>query len=314
MRRKTSDRSRPCLRRPRAQALMTADALTLVVGDSRCIILPSLGGSLACWTIAGQPMLRTASAEAIAAGDPLTMATFPLVPFSNRIGQGRFKWGGHDVTLTQNFVPEPHAIHGVGWQDKWTVSGVSDDAATLTFQHEADDRWPWGFSAEQRIEIGERHLALLLTVRNTAAIAVPLAFGHHPYFDQAGARLQFQARRVWMNGEDALPSEAIAPLGPFDFAETGIVEGRDIDHCFAGWSGRARVEWAERPLALDITTTPPLGAAVVYIPKDGDAFCFEPVPHINNALNMPGHEPGMPIIEPGASFKTEIMFRAGEQV
>jgi aldose 1-epimerase len=289
---------------------MTEAAVTLAAGDSRCVVLPSIGGSLASWTIAGQPMLRTASANAISDGDPLGMASFPLVPFSNRIGHGQFEWDGQNVEIAKNFAPEPHAVHGLGWSGPWAVKAVTSDSTAMTFEHSADERWPWAFLAEQLITIGESFLSLSLSVTNNSDITTPLAFGHHPYFDQAGASLQFDADRVWMNGDDALPTKCSAPRDRFDFRHSNPVAGRDIDHCFAGWSGSAHIEWIDRPLGLDIVTTPPLGAVVLFIPEGGDAFCFEPVPHINNALNLGAHQPGMPALPPGASFATEILFRA----
>ena len=75
----------------------------------------------------------------------------------------------------------------------------------------------------------------------------------------------------------------------------------------AGVSGPVQISWVGRPLRLEIGSNLP--AAVVYVPKGGDSFCFEPVPHINNALNLPGHAPAMPIIAPGERFEAEIDFK-----
>jgi aldose 1-epimerase len=85
-------------------------------GDARCVLYPAIGGSIAGWSIGDQHMLKRASDEDVTAVDPLRMASFPLVPYSNRIGHGRFDWDGHAVGITPNFPPEPHAIHGVGWK------------------------------------------------------------------------------------------------------------------------------------------------------------------------------------------------------
>jgi galactose mutarotase-like enzyme len=48
----------------------------------------------------------------------------------------------------------------------------------------------------------------------------------------------------------------------------------------------------------------------VYIRPDLDAFCFEPVAHINNALNRHDRESAMPVVAPGESFEASIRFRA----
>lgn len=284
--------------------------LTIGSAGSVCTVYPKLGGSLGGWVVAGQAMLRTTGTKAILAGDPLGMASFPLVPFSNRIGNGRFKWSGATVALARNFLPEPHAIHGIGWQRAWTVADHANDALTLTLAHAGDDSWPWPFDAEQRITVAHRRLTLALSVCNRAAQPVPLAFGHHPYFDQAGATLQFAADRVWMAGDDALPIRPQAPAGDFDFRAPAAVAGRSIDNCYAGVAGPVRIDWTGRPLALAITASPRLPAAVVYIDPDADSFCFEPVPHINNALNLPGHAPAMPIMAPDQWFRATIDLRA----
>lgn len=282
--------------------------LSITADDSICRLIPELGGSLASWHIGDQAMLRTASADNIAASEPLGMASFPLVPYSNRIGDARFDWAGERIKLAHTFAPEPHAIHGVGWKSAWTAERHTDASVTLVLKHAADEHWPWDFEALQTISIAPYELRLDLSVRNLAACDVPLAFGHHPYFEQAGASLCFDAGKVWMTGDDQLPSEAIDLAGQFDFRRGAPIEGRSIDHCYAGVLGSAFIEWADRRWALEIVS--PLSAAVVYVPAGGDAFCFEPVPHINNALNMPGVMPSMPVIAAGKLFETSIQLNA----
>jgi aldose 1-epimerase len=277
---------------------------------SMCTILPSIGGGMGSWTVAGQDMLRAASPQAIRGAAPLGLSTFPLVPYSNRIANAGFNWMGKAICLTPNFRPEPHAIHGIGWRRQWAVEDATDTTASLMIVHTPDADWPWGFEARQAFSIAPDSLTITMRVRNCADHAVPLAFGHHPYFDAIGASLQFEARQVWMTGDGGLPAAPVAPSGQFDFAKPRAVHGSDTDHCYAGVKGSARITWAGRPLALDISSSPQLQAAVVYIPKGGDAFCFEPVPHINNALNLPGHEPAMPVIEPGDFFETTIVMKA----
>ncbi len=289
---------------------MTTPGLTLSKGVSRCLILPECGGGLGRWSVGDQDMVRRATPSAIAAKDPMGLSSFPLVPYSNRIGNGQFAWGQQTFALAKNFAPEPHAIHGVGWVRPWRVDAAEEDRATLSLSHVADTHWPWAFEAQQVITLDDHSLSLTLSVRNLADSAVPLAFGHHPYFDAAGAWLCFKAARVWMSGTDALPATPVPPCGSFDFSAPAAVQGRDVDNCYAGLSGSARIRWHGRPLAVEISSAPQLQAAVVYIPAGEDYFCFEPVPHINNALNLPGHAPAMPVIAPGASFETKIVFRA----
>jgi aldose 1-epimerase len=111
------------------------DFLTLTHGEDRCDLIPAIGGSIAAWTADGVQMLRSASAASIAVQDPFGMASFPLVPFSNRIGDGTFAWEGTRFALARNFFPESHAIHGVGFERAWQVQARAANSATLALNH-----------------------------------------------------------------------------------------------------------------------------------------------------------------------------------
>jgi len=54
----------------------------------------------------------------------------------------------------------------------------------------------------------------------------------------------------------------------------------DLDNCYDGWSGPARI----RDERLSLRMTSSLQHAVVYTPPNRDFFCVEPVSHVNNAL------------------------------
>jgi aldose 1-epimerase len=258
-------------------------------------------------------MLRGASEAGIAARDAYATAGFPLVPYSNRIGQGSFEWCGKRITLARNFPPEPHAIHGVGFERSWQVQTRDRDSALLRLTHRADAGWPWAFDARQRVTLSDELLILEFEAVNLESQPVPLAFGFHPYFPRNGARLTFHAQGVWRTGDDGLPCELLQPSGQFDFSKGVSVENADIDHCFMGWNGVAIIAWPGRAQALGIAASRELSSAVVYMRRELDAFCFEPVAHMNNALNRGDPELAMPVIAPGASFEASIRFRAIRQ-
>jgi aldose 1-epimerase len=138
---------------------------------------------------------------------------------------------------------------------------------------------------------------------------VPLGFGHHPYFPRAGAGLKFRAQDVWLTGDDGLPTMRVKPFGKFDYKEGMSVTRGDIDHCFTGWDGRASIYWPDRHLGVQIEASDSLHCAVVCIRNDLDGFCFEPVPHMNNAANRQDRDHAMPVIAPGQSFTASIRLR-----
>jgi aldose 1-epimerase len=292
------------------QEKSTSEMLTLTCRKNRCDVIPAVGGSIAAWTVDGQEMLRPASALSVASHDPFGMASFPLVPYSNRIGNGSFEWEDERFALARNFPPEPHAIHGVGFERPWQVRARAADSVTLVLNHGPAASWPFAFEAQQRITLGEDSLQIEMSAVNLAARPVPLGFGHHPYLPSARACLKFHAQGVWLVGDDGLPSLLMKPFGKFDYSNGMAVTRGDIDHSFAGWDRKAEIFWPDRPLALEITASESLPCAVVYIRSEFDIFCFEPVPHINDAINRRDRGHVMPVIAPRESFTGSIRFRA----
>lgn len=281
-----------------------AGPLLLQDGDAICSLLPRTGGSIGSWIVAGQPMLRSADPDAVVAHGALASASFPLVPYSNRIVGSAFGWNGRTYRIPRTIAAEANAIHGVGFIREWQVIQAGDASALLRLDHSGDDHWPWPFVAQQRVTLDRHRLMLELSLHNLADEPVPSGFGHHPYFDSAGASLKFAARSVWIDGA------AHPPAANFAFAHAPPVTGRAVDHCFTGEVSAATIAWAGRPLALRVTASPSLPAAVVYIPRGEDYFCFEPVPHRNHALTEAGGIAPMQVISPGGIFSANIALEA----
>ena len=107
-----------------------------------------------------------------------------------------------------------------------------------------------------------------------------------------------------------LPVNCVAVPPEFDFSSPRAINGQAIDHCFVGWNGRADIVWDARPLRLRMLASNSLPAAVLFVKPGTDFFCLEPVPHVNNALNLPHCSPAMPVVEPGDSFRASILLEA----
>src|SRR5450432_1292031 len=140
--------------------------LTLAWGSDRCELFPRVGGSIGAWIVGDQNMLRAAPMADITRRNPFGTGGFPLVPYSNRVGDARFEWMGNVVRLERNFLPERHAIHGVGFERGWRVEAADAKSARLELSHGGDSGWPWPFAASQQVTIGDRSLRLELRAKN----------------------------------------------------------------------------------------------------------------------------------------------------
>ena len=275
--------------------------LRLQAGEWQAELRPDVGGCLASLTRGGVEVLRTMPRGS---SDPLESACFPLVPYCNRIRDGRFAWRGREVRLPANFPPEPHSLHGVGWQQPWTVTSEAGFKASLAHAHGGGSGWPWAYDAEQRIRLGSQGCAITLDLTNRADEAMPCGLGLHPYVRRRPeTRVRFAAGAMLEVDEGLIPNGATSAAG--DWAQGRPLPERTIDHCFAGWDGEASA--ADD---LGTVTLAARGARFLhlYAPADGSALCLEPVGHAPDALNSAPES--MTVLPPGCTASLTLWISA----
>ena len=283
--------------------------LQLNFASLRCDLAPDLGGSIAGLWLDDVPVLRSTPGPALqrvsAAG------SYPLVPFSNRIGHAAFSWAGRSHALLPNNPPEPHAIHGVGWQRTWTVLQVDAQLARLAYTHQADKPWPFAFAAVQLFELSDEGLTLHMTLTNQSEVPMPAGLGWHPYFvKRPGSHLRFAAAGRWEMGADKLPTHRLPALG----LDTDCA-GLDVDHCFDGWTGD--VELQDELLRIRIRSN--LQRLVVFTNPTRDFVAIEPVSHVNNAVQLmqgaglDAEALGLIVLQPGASMSAHMQIQIEHQ-
>jgi len=275
-------------------------------GPARLTLAPAVGGAIARFTVDGRDVLRP---MADGATDVLASACFPLVPFCNRIPNGRFAFEGQSHVLPPNLGDHPHALHGQGWRGAWTVEQAEAGEAVLSYAHAAD-AWPWTYRAVQRLTLSETGLRLQLSVTNTGQRAMPAGLGFHPYFPaRAGEALAAANDGVWMIDEDVLPTVHHAgPWGP-DWAKGAVVAGHDlIDHCYTGWDQQAVLTAPGQP-DTTITASPDCRWLHVYIPPGQGFLCVEPCASRPNPFG-PG-DTGMVTLQPGETRRIWMQLTTG---
>ena len=273
-------------------------SIELQQGHFRLSLRPDLGGCVSGFWLGDVPVLRPAPAADL--DSVRRSASYPLAPFSNRIGQARFDWQGTGYTLAQNFLPEPHAIHGVAWQRPWQVKPIGADFAVLAYSHQPDESWPFAFECEQSFRLGATGLMMDLSITNRHSTAAPVGGGWHPYFvKRAYSHIAFNATGRWEMGMDKLPTERRALQGLHTDCKT-----LDVDHCFDGWHGGVSL----RDELLDIRITSSLTNLVVFTQPGRDFVAIEPVSHVNNAINRLEDRSslGLVTLEPGQTWSAQM--------
>ncbi len=295
---------------------LPADLVGLSAGNLELSIAPSKGGSIANFHwVEGQrrtPLLRECNTPP---ENALASASFPLVPYVNRIREGKFHFRGREVKIEPNMPGDPSPLHGQGWLGEWQVESAGPNEAVLRFEHEAGE-WPWSYRAGQQFSLDQRGLAIVLSCRNLSAEPMPCGLGQHPYFSCSdGTRIATEVTHAWTIDENVLPVERVAASGRFDLADRSVC-GLGLDHGFGGWGGSARLSDPAWPVEI-IVSSPDARFFQLYSPESGGLFVAEPVTHANAALNACEErwaELGMRVLEPGEAMKLtmriEIVTRA----
>jgi len=251
-----------------------SSVVQLQQGPMRMALRADCGGAIAGLWLEGLAVLRSCEPQDLAG--VRASGCFALVPYSNRIGQRQFKWLGRSYTLASNASDEPHNLHGTGWLDAWQVLQQSNDRVTLEYTHPSDEHWPFAFHVEQVFELKPDSLRITLAATNIDARQTPMGLGWHPYFvRRSRSRVHLELQHRWDADESKLPLRQVAQT-TLD-ADVAVL---DLDNCFDGWEGPARIR--DERLSLRLTSS--LSHVVVYTPRDRDYFCVEPVSHVNNAL------------------------------
>lgn len=284
---------------------MTVD---LRAGRLSLALAPEIGGAIARYDLeeAGErvPLMRPAP-EGFT--DVLEAACFPLVPYCNRVRDGRFTFRGLDVRLTPNMRPQRHPLHGVGWRGAWTVEAQSDASATLTFVWPGGD-WPWPFRATQTFTLDDVGLAVSLSVQNTGAEPMPAGLGLHPYYPcPPGTVLDAAVEEAFTVDAELFPDGRTPATGRYDLNDRSI-SGAGLDNGYGGWGGEATIR---RPDGRGLRLTAAERWFQVYAPADQPILAAEPVTHANGALNAPEAEQaalGLRMLAPGEAAALNARF------
>lgn len=269
-----------------------------------------------CRPLAPGASTSTAQRAGQAIDAPLQAASFHMLPYSNRIRDGRFEFQGKQIQLAN---AQNHAIHGALSMLPWQID--TREGSSLTCRIRSVDHpsvnWPWPVEAMIRHDVQGDCLSSTLILTNRGASDMPAGFGWHPYFvrqvNGASPNLTLPVDKVFPdeNG-DCLPDGAAVPLpGELDFRKPRkLDENQRIDCCLEGLSGACVIDWREGGIKLIMTASDICRYLVLYNPAMPH-FAVEPVSNANDAFNLEsrGIVAGMQILAPDESMQATLQLR-----
>jgi aldose 1-epimerase len=144
-----------------------------------------------------------------------------LMPWPNRIADGRYRHAGVEHQLPITEVGANNALHGlVGWLP-WTVSDLDVRRARLTVELPPRDGYEGCLDLAATYELGDDGLTITLEATNSGDTAALYGAGHHPYLT-VGRRID--------ECELTVPASAFAPMDARGHpSATRAVDGTELD-------------------------------------------------------------------------------------
>jgi len=289
------------------------DSVTLAAGSLEASFVPRLGMVGASLRHAGEELLDRRGGLRAYRDDGAVMGMPLLHPWANRLARDELFARGRRVRLPGPPLVrrDEHglAIHGMlGAHPGWSVHQVDADghAARLVAGFDfAGDRalieaFPFPHELVVEASLTPRELRIATTVRATGAVAVPIAFGYHPYLRLPGENrrawhVRLPARRHLALDASGLPTGrgSFEDATTFRLAERGFDDGYDDidDGAVFAVSGRGR--------EIAVVLERGYRAAQVFSPPGASFICFEPMTAPTNALCSGD---GLRFVAPGACF------------
>jgi aldose 1-epimerase len=244
-----------------------------------------------------------------------TMGIPFLHPWANRLGADRFELAGRQVDLTLPDLPLKHddaglPIHGLlpaarGWRvdrhaelEHGGVLAASFDFAAYPHLLEA---FPFPHLVEIEATLVEGSLEIATSLTATGDVAVPVAFGFHPYLCLPGVPraewvLEAPVHQRLILDDRGLPTGAREPAA----IEPGPLGEQTYDDAFlAPSSGTAFVlAGPDRRLEMRMDSGYPF--TQIFAPAGLDAVAIEPMTAPTDALLAGG--PELTFVPPGETF------------
>jgi aldose 1-epimerase len=296
----------------------TGKQLDLALGDQEATIT-ELGAGLRRYAVGGLDVVKGyAATEPVSGGKGQQ-----LIPWPNRIRDGRYPWAGKTQQLVLSEPPRHNASHGLSRYAPWTVVEHGDAHVVCAFTVFTQPGWPGVLDARLTYRLTEDGLHVTLDATNAGDADVPFGYGAHPYLtvgessvDEVRVTLPAASR---LEVDDRLLPVAVSPVDgtDLDLRDAPLVGDRLLDTAYTdlareeggGWTARLEREDRYAELWADAS----FGWAQVFTgEKRRDiGIAVEPMTCGPDAFNEGPTHAGMAVLSPGdtVSFRWGIRGR-----
>ena len=229
-----------------------------------------------------------------------------LAPWANRLDGESYWVNGRHYQLNPslgNLRRDAHQspIHGLlNFSPYWNpVSSGADDASAwatsqLEFARHPDlmGQFPFAHTITLTHRLREGSLEVETAIENHCGEPLPVAVGHHPYFQLAGVprdewMVHLAARDHLQLNEMQIPTGERSPMKvPDPYSLHGVALDDVFSNLIRDPDGKARF-WVEGGgRRITVAYGAKYTVAIAYAPTGKDFICFEPMSAITNAFNL----------------------------
>lgn len=253
-------------------------------------------------------------------GTPGKCGSFLMLPWCNRIRDGKLRFGGQTYPL-QITPGDVTARHGEGRNHAWTVAQQTEMGVLMTLDSRTFDvkDWPFAYTAQAEYRLDGADFVWTLVLRNEDTRPMPAGFGHHPYFVRPAGENAPMLTVPCDSQFDLVEYMAVAPPTPItprlDFRSPRTLDGSaSFNDLLSERQGDApaRLVYPGWGIAMEMYADAIFKHILVYTPPGESSVAVEPMTNASDGFNLyaegiPGS--GVFMMEPGESVKGEVRLR-----
>ena len=264
----------------------------LAAGPARARLAPLLGGRITALmlTPGGSASPRDVLVrfpEDTASCDLLQWpkgGLYPLIPYGNRVRDGRLLFQGLEHALSPHPDAAPHTLHGHAHRKAWRLSRRDVASARMELDHDGTGEWPWRFGVRQDVTLSPGALVLALRLHNADDRPMPAGIGLHPYFlHHPEDRIGFRTHTAWSTMPDSLAGPPVPTTTSFD-PPRPLPRGKQTLY-LSGSDGSYSV-FSQDNIVLRLQADRVFDHLVIHRPASATFLCIEPCSHSPDGFNM----------------------------